>query len=144
MRSQPGLLHDWTDVREPFVTQVARLMVVSSETEQRPGASEMPHLHLPTHHTDADLILAANLADVVGSEDLYVAWTHESGAGAVPEVDAVLVEARRAGGLAEIVAHVGSGFAAFLRALVGRQGEAEVTRAPSAATTRRSASEPSV
>jgi hypothetical protein len=144
MRSQPGLLQDWTDVREPFVTQVARLMVVSSETEQRPGASEMPHLHLPTQHTDADLILAANLADVVGSEDLYVAWTHESGAGAVPEVDAVLVEARRAGGLAEIVAHVGSGFAAFLRALVGRQGESEVTRAPSAATTRRSAGEPSV
>jgi hypothetical protein len=144
MRSQPGLLQDWTDVREPFVTQVARLMVVSSETEQRPGASEMPHLHLPTHHTDADLILAANLADVVGSEDLYVAWTHESGAGAVPEVDAVLVEARRAGGLAEIVAHVGSGFAAFLRALVGRQGESEVTRAPSAGATRRGAGEPSV
>ena len=104
----------------------------------------MPHLHLPTDHTDADLILAASLADVVGSEDLYVAWTHESGAGAVPEVDAVLVEARRAGGLAEIVALVGSGFAAFLRALVGRQGEAEVTRAPSAASTRRSAGEPSV
>jgi hypothetical protein len=104
----------------------------------------MPHLHLPTQHTDADLILAANLADVVGSEDLYVAWTHDSGARAVPEVDAVLVEARRAGGLAEIVAHVGSGFAAFLRALVGRQGESEVTRAPSAATTRRSAGEPSV
>jgi hypothetical protein len=103
----------------------------------------MPHLHLPTDHTDADLILAANLADVVGSEDLYVAWTHGSGAGAVPEVDAVLVEARRAGGLAEIVAHVGSGFA-FLRALVGRQGEAEVARAPSAGATRRGAGEPSV
>ena len=73
----------------------------------------MPHLHLPTDHTDADLILAANLADVVGSEDLYVAWTHDSGAGAVPEVDAVLVEARRAGGFAGIVALVGSGFAAF-------------------------------
>ena len=104
----------------------------------------MPHLHLPTDHTDADLILAANLADVVGSEDLYVAWTHESGAGAVPEVDAVLVEARRAGGLAEIVAVVGSGFAAFLRALVGRQGDAEVTRAPSPGATRRGAGEPSV
>ena len=104
----------------------------------------MPHLHLPTQHTDADLILAANLADVVGSEDLYVAWTHESGAGAVPEVDAVLVEARRAGGLGEIVALVGSGFAAFLRALVGRQGESEVPRAPSARATRRGAGEPSV
>ena len=104
----------------------------------------MPQLHLPTDHTDADLILAANLADVVGSEDLYVAWTHESGAGAVPEVDAVLVEARRSSGFAELVALVGSGFAAFWRALVGRQGEAVVTRAPSAGATRRGAGEPSV
>ena len=104
----------------------------------------MPHLHLPTDHTDADLILAANLADVVGSEDLYVTWTHESGPGAVPEVDAVLVEARRSSGFAEIVAVVGSGFSAFWRALVGRQGEAEVTRATSAGATRRGAGEPSV
>ena len=44
----------------------------------------MPHLHLPLDHTDADLVLAANLAEIVGSEDLYVAWSHESGAGAVP------------------------------------------------------------
>ena len=32
----------------------------------------MPHLHLPIEHTDADLVLAANLAEIVGSEDLYV------------------------------------------------------------------------
>ena len=55
----------------------------------------MPHLHLPIDHTDADLVLAVNVAEIVGSEDLYVAWSHESGAGAVPEVDAVLVEAPR-------------------------------------------------
>ena len=44
----------------------------------------MPHLHLPIDHTDADLVLAANLAEIVGSEDLYVAWSHETGAGAFP------------------------------------------------------------
>jgi hypothetical protein len=54
----------------------------------------MPHLHLPAEHSEADLVLAAGLADYVGSEDLYVAWTHEAGAGAVPEVEAVLLDAR--------------------------------------------------
>jgi hypothetical protein len=27
----------------------------------------MPHLHLPIDHTDDDLVLAANVAEVVGS-----------------------------------------------------------------------------
>ena len=54
----------------------------------------MPHLHLPIDHTDADLVLAANLAEIVGSEDLYVAWSHESGPGAIPEVEAVMREQR--------------------------------------------------
>jgi hypothetical protein len=54
----------------------------------------MPHLHLPAEHSDADLVLAANLADIVGSEDLYVTWTHEAGPGAVPEVEAVLRDDR--------------------------------------------------
>jgi len=104
----------------------------------------MPHLHLPTDHTDADLVLAANLAQIVGSEDLYVTWTHESGAGAVPRVDAVLVEPRRPSGFAEIAARVGAGLAAFWRVLVGRSDEAEAARARSAGATRRGAGEPSV
>jgi hypothetical protein len=54
----------------------------------------MPHLHLPAEHSDADIVLAANVAATVGSEDLYVAWTHDSGAGAVPEVEAVIREPR--------------------------------------------------
>jgi hypothetical protein len=55
----------------------------------------MPHLHLPTGHTDDDIVLAANLAEIVGSEDLYVTWSHDRGPGVVPEVDAVLVARRR-------------------------------------------------
>jgi hypothetical protein len=76
----------------------------------------MPHLHLPVDHTDADLVLAANLADIVGSEDLYVVWSHESGPGAVPEVEAEMREPRATGPLAVLAA----AFAAFWRALVGR------------------------
>jgi hypothetical protein len=77
----------------------------------------MPHLHLPIDHTDADLVLAANLAEIVGSEDLYVAWTHESGPGAIPEVEAVMVEETAAAGF--FVA-VSAGFVAFWRALLGK------------------------
>jgi hypothetical protein len=104
----------------------------------------MPHLHLPIDHTDADLVLAANLAEIVGSEDLYVAWSHESGAGAVPEVDAVLVDAPRQSIVAEVAALIAAGWAAFWRALVGRPRDAETTRSASAGPARRSAGEPSV
>jgi hypothetical protein len=73
----------------------------------------MPHLHLPTDHTDDDLVLAASVAEIVGSEDLYVAWSHERGAGVMPEVDALLVEPRRVNPLAQLLA-------AIRRALGGR------------------------
>ena len=51
----------------------------------------MPHLYLPSEHTDADLVLAADVAAAVSSADLYVTWTHEAGPGA-PEVQAVVRE----------------------------------------------------
>jgi hypothetical protein len=102
----------------------------------------MPHLHLPIDHTDADLVLAANLADVVGSEDLYVTWSYETGPGAIPEVDAVLVEQRPLRPLAEIVAAIGAGFASFVRALLGRPRRGAAPDAPPAGPARRTA-EPS-
>jgi hypothetical protein len=73
----------------------------------------MPHLHLPIDHTEADLVLAANLAEIVGSEDLYVAWSHGAGAGAIPEVEAIVRTEREpsAGFFATV--------AAFWRALFG-------------------------
>ena len=46
----------------------------------------MPHLYLPTEHTDADLVLAADVAAAVSSADLYVSWTLDSGSGA-PEAN---------------------------------------------------------
>jgi hypothetical protein len=50
----------------------------------------MPHLFLPSEHTDADLVLAADVAAAVESADLYVSWTHEAGPGGAPEVEAVV------------------------------------------------------
>jgi hypothetical protein len=102
----------------------------------------MPHLHLPIDHTDADLVLAANLAEVVGSEDLYVAWSHESGAGAVPEVEAVLVEAEAA--RPGILATLAAGFSAFWRTITGRHPGTAVTQAHAAGPARHGAGEPSV
>jgi hypothetical protein len=102
----------------------------------------MPHLHLPIDHTDADLVLAANLAEVVGSEDLYVAWSHGSGAGAVPEVEAVLVAAQQTSAFAEIVAVIAARCAAFWHALIGRPAAHQVDQAPSVGPARQG--EPSV
>jgi hypothetical protein len=102
----------------------------------------MPHLHLPSDHTDADLVLAANLAEVVGSEDLYVTWSYESGPGAIPEVEAVLVEQRPLSPLSEFLAALGAGFAGMWRALLGRPRAAAVAAAPPADPARRTA-EPS-
>jgi hypothetical protein len=77
----------------------------------------MPHLHLPAEHSDADLVLAANLADIVGSEDLYVAWTHDTGAGAIPEIDAVLCDDRPSA-LVELAGALLAGVASLWRALL--------------------------
>jgi hypothetical protein len=83
----------------------------------------MPHLHLPIDHTDADLVLAANLAEIVGSQDLYVAWSHERGPGAVPEVEAVVREQASGGPLGAIVGALTAACAAFWRALMGRPAD---------------------
>ena len=93
----------------------------------------MPHLHLPIDHTDADLVLAANLAEIVGSEDLFVAWSHESGAGAIPEVEAILVAPDPAEPVTGILATIAAGCAAFWRTITGRQpgvAPAQATEAP--------------
>ncbi len=81
----------------------------------------MPTLHLPAAHTDTDLALAAEVADAVGSHDLYVAWTHGEGAGLIPEVEAEVRDARRPGPIspfAEVVVAMVQGIAALWRAIV--------------------------
>ena len=49
----------------------------------------MAQLYLPVAHTEADLVLAGQLAELIDSAELYVAWTPEHGR-AIPEVVAEL------------------------------------------------------
>ena len=81
----------------------------------------MPHLYLPTEHTDADLVLAADVAAAVSSADLYVTWTFDAGAG-TPEVEAVVREERpvpQANPFAELFVAIFQGVAALWRSLTG-------------------------
>ncbi len=77
----------------------------------------MPHLYLPSEHTDADLVLAADVAAAVSSSDLYVAWTHDAGQ-AAPEVQAVVREERPAAP-AGFFASLAQGFSVLWRSLTG-------------------------
>jgi hypothetical protein len=49
----------------------------------------MPQLFLPLVHTESDLVLAGQVAELIDSAELYVTWTPEHGH-AAPEVIAVL------------------------------------------------------
>jgi hypothetical protein len=98
----------------------------------------MPHLHLPIDHTEADLVLAANLAEIVGSEDLYVTWSHEAGSGAIPEVEAVVRTERPVTRFAALRATL----AVFWRALLGRPIDGAVAETPPSDAPRRPAERP--
>jgi hypothetical protein len=104
----------------------------------------MPHLHLPADHTDADLVLAADLARAMGSAELFVTWTHAAGPGAVPEIDAVLREPRP-GLVVELLATLIAGVTVLWRVLT--TGSAAAPGATGSASVplgaRRAAGEPS-
>ena len=51
----------------------------------------MAQLYLPVEHTEADLVLAGQIAESIDSAELYVTWTPEHGHSA-PEVCAELRE----------------------------------------------------
>jgi hypothetical protein len=50
----------------------------------------MSHLYLPTEHNDTDLALASAVAEAIDSNELFVAWTYETGVAAPPVVKALL------------------------------------------------------
>ena len=81
----------------------------------------MSHLYLPTVHTDTDLALASAVAEAIDSNELFVAWTMESGCVAAPEVRARVLRVERAqrGALAEAFAEIGSAFKAFFSFFTG-------------------------
>ena len=97
----------------------------------------MPHLYLPTEHTDKDLVLAADVAAAVSSADLYVTWTIEAGVG-TPEVEAVVREERpapEANPFAELLVALFQGVATLWRALTGPPQQ-RIAPAPIAGATR--------
>ena len=51
----------------------------------------MAHLHLPAQHTERDLALAGTLAELLDSEDLYVAYSVDTGP-AAPAIPAAIRE----------------------------------------------------
>jgi hypothetical protein len=81
----------------------------------------MPTLHLPAAHTDTDVALAAEIANVVGSHDLYVTWTHGEGAGLPPEVQAIIREEGAPGTISpfgEVIVAMVQGLSALWHAIV--------------------------
>ena len=50
----------------------------------------MSHLYLPAEHNDTDLALASAVAEAIDSNELFVAWTHETGHAAPPVVKALM------------------------------------------------------
>jgi hypothetical protein len=49
----------------------------------------MAHLYLPAEHTETDLIVAGQIAELIDSSELYVVWTEAEGR-ALPEIAAEL------------------------------------------------------
>ena len=50
----------------------------------------MSHLYLPAEHNDTDLALASAVAEAIESNELFVAWTYDTGTAAPPVVKAFL------------------------------------------------------
>jgi len=86
-------------------------------------------------HTDADLALAAHVAECVGADDLYVAWSHEHGPGEVPEVEAVVRDDRPVSAFAEVLVAACAGLVALWQTITSRP----VAGAPRAAAPRAAA-----
>jgi hypothetical protein len=76
----------------------------------------MSHLYLPAEHTDTDLALASAVAEAIDSNELFVAWTMDSGCVAAPEIKARtrrVAEPPQRGQFAEAMAEIGAAFKSF-------------------------------
>ena len=82
----------------------------------------MSHLYLPAEHTDTDLALASTVAEAIDSNELFVAWTCDSGTVAAPEIRARIVRPEPAlrSPLAEAFSGIGAAFRAFFGFFVRR------------------------
>jgi hypothetical protein len=99
----------------------AALTPARPPTPTCPPETEMPTLHLPAAHTDTDLALAVEVAAVVGSHELYVAWTHGEGPGLAPQTETLFDEERTPGTVtpfAEVVVAMVHGITALWQAII--------------------------
>jgi hypothetical protein len=107
----------------------------------------MPTLHLPAAHTDTDVELAAAVAGVVGSHELYVAWTHGEGAGLPPECETIVEDPHEPvapSPFAEVIVAMVQGIAALWQAIVHPPAtRAELPPAAEPRQSRPAAEEPS-
>jgi hypothetical protein len=81
----------------------------------------MPTLHLPAAHTDTDVALATEVAHVVGSNELYVTWTHGEGPGLPPEVETLTRDEYETGTIspfAEVVVAMVQSISALWKAIL--------------------------
>jgi hypothetical protein len=93
----------------------------------------MSHLYLPAEHNDTDLALASAIAEAVDSNELFVAWTCESGSVAAPEVKALLrrPEAPLRNPFAEALIEIVAAFQALVNLLFFRRaGQPSDAQAP--------------
>src|SRR3954451_21554292 len=107
--------------------------------------TEMPTLHLPSAHTDADVALAIDVAGVVGSHALYVAWTHGEGGGLAPGNATRSEEPRRPEAVspfAEVIVAMVQGLSALWKAIANPPStRAALPPAPGGESASRSAAE---
>ena len=88
----------------------------------------MSHLYLPAEHTDTDLALASAVAEAIDSDELFVAWTYESGLAAPPVVKALVrqhPEPPLRNPFAEALSEIAAAFGAFVRLFRRPQRPAE-------------------
>ena len=84
----------------------------------------MSHLYLPTEHNDTDLALASAVAEAIDSNELFVAWTHESGHAAPPVVKAFmrqLPEPEMRNPFAEALIEIAAAFGALMSLIFFRR-----------------------
>ena len=80
----------------------------------------MPHVYMPSAHSDADVLLAGRIAEAVDSSELFVAWTAEAGTVFAPEAPPPAPPAPEpmnpfAQALAEVVVAFGALFSLLFR-----------------------------
>jgi hypothetical protein len=93
----------------------------------------MSHLYLPAEHTDIDLALASAVAEAIDSNELFVAWTCDSGSVSAPEVKARIVrpaEPTARSPLAEALSEIGAAFRAVFSFFTRRPRRAADTHPP--------------